>query len=439
RRDDREARNRRQRAPPDLEMDQGRSHRRRQTAGKRNRYGTGATDKSPPGKYLPSLRTRRMVRGGGKAPAERGSLRDPFCRRCHPVLPAQGGRGKGVEGFTEAVREERFNSAPGEDAADGIWALCDGECEEAGEETRNLRFPRLYAYLHTQPQGQVHSAREDGSQTVPERTEGDRRLVPTTPARPCEQTAENAECQAPRPLPVLRTIDELPQSLAVLPESLSYLAHVAESAHARDNADVGEICRNPAPVPVVATSDHALLDGSGESRLKNPLREICTAGSVRGENQMSHGGPKRARSWKRRTEPRKAYRSWRSPLLGGLSTNRGCSVSSGPQPCPQHDCCDSGTTRDGAGAGAEAEDDMERVSEPAVGDDCGHGFLHGSGVDAARFTAVPRAVLHRLVYTEGGDRRHRTGGERIVDEPDRPESHGLRRWNPDWKTVPDSR
>src|SRR5215469_17620271 len=174
-------------------MDQGRSHRRRQTAGKRNRYGTGATDKSPPGKHLPSLRTRRMVRGGGKAPAERGSLRDPFCRRCHPVLPAQGGRGKGVEGFTEAVREVRFNSAPGEDAADRIWALCDGECEETGEETRNLRFPRFHAYMRTQPQGQVHSTREDASQTVPERTEGNRRLVQTTPARACERTAENVE------------------------------------------------------------------------------------------------------------------------------------------------------------------------------------------------------------------------------------------------------
>src|SRR6516165_12124818 len=103
--DDREARDRRQRARPDLEMDQGRSHRRRQTAGERNRYGAGATDKSSAGQYLPALRTRRMVRGGGKAPTERGSLRDPFCRRCHPVLPAQGGRGKGVEGFTEAVRE----------------------------------------------------------------------------------------------------------------------------------------------------------------------------------------------------------------------------------------------------------------------------------------------------------------------------------------------
>ena len=34
------------------------------------------------------------------------------------------------------------------------------------------------------------------------------------------------------------------------------------------------------------------------------------------ENRMGHGGPKRARSWKRRKEPRKTYRSWRSPLLG---------------------------------------------------------------------------------------------------------------------------
>ena len=38
---------------------------------------------------------------------------------------------------------------------------------------------------------------------------------------------------------------------------------------------------------------------------------------------MGHGGPKRARSWKRRTEPRKAYRSWRSPLLGGYGRIQG--------------------------------------------------------------------------------------------------------------------
>ena len=41
--------------------------------------------------------------------------------------------------------------------------------------------------------------------------------------------------------------------------------------------------------------------------MKNPLREICTVGSVRGESPMRHDGPKRARSWKRRTQPRKVY------------------------------------------------------------------------------------------------------------------------------------
>jgi putative transposase len=70
---------------------------------------------------------------------------------------------------------------------------------------------------------------------------------------------------------------------------------------------------------------------------------------------------------------------------------------------------------DGAGTGAEPEDDMEGVSEPALGDDRGYGFLHGRSVDPARVAAVHRAVLHRLVYTEGGSRRDRSGGERIVD------------------------
>jgi RNA-directed DNA polymerase len=37
---------------------------------------------------------------------------------------------------------------------------------------------------------------------------------------------------------------------------------------------------------------------------------------------MGHGRPKRARSWKRRIEPRKAYSLWRSPLLGGFEFRR---------------------------------------------------------------------------------------------------------------------
>src|SRR2546430_5577201 len=91
---------------------------------------------------------------------------------------------------------------------------------------------------------------------------------------------------------------------------------MAESSHTWTAADVGEICRNPAPISVVAAADHTHLGGSGESRLKNPLRKICTAGSVRGEILLSHGGLNRARNWKRWIQPKNTYSSARSPLLG---------------------------------------------------------------------------------------------------------------------------
>jgi len=58
---------------------------------------------------------------------------------------------------------------------------------------------------------------------------------------------------------------------------------MAGPPHAWKAADVGEVQRYPAPVSATATSDHTCLGGRRVSRLKNPLREICTVGSVRGE------------------------------------------------------------------------------------------------------------------------------------------------------------
>ena len=69
--------------------------------------------------------------------------------------------------ISEAVREIRFAAASGEDKADGIWALCRGTCEEAGEETQHLRLSRADAHLRTQPKREVHRAREDDAQTDP--------------------------------------------------------------------------------------------------------------------------------------------------------------------------------------------------------------------------------------------------------------------------------
>src|SRR5215469_15366949 len=123
----------------------------------------------------------------------------------------------------------------------------------------------------------------------------------------------------------------------------------------------------------------------------------------------------------------------------GLPANRGCIVQSGPRACSQYDRCDFGTTRDRARTRAEAKDDMEGVSMPALGADCSYRFLHRGSVDSSRTAAVYHFVLHRPVYAEGGDRGHRAGGERIVDEPDCPESHGRGAGNTDRKTVSDSR
>src|SRR5215469_10026905 len=109
-------------------------------------------------------------------------------------------------------------------------------------------------------------------------------MVQTAPSRSCERAAENPECQAPRPLPVLRTTDELPRNSAVLSASPLYLAGMAEPSDTWKAADVGTVWRNATAVPAPITSDHTRLGGRRESRLKNPLREICTVGSVREEN-----------------------------------------------------------------------------------------------------------------------------------------------------------
>src|SRR5260370_39425412 len=135
--------------------------------------------------------------------------------------------------------------------------------------------------MRPQPKGEVHSAREDDCQTVPQRTEGSLGMVQTAPARSCERAAENPERQAPRPLPVLRTTYELPSYSAVLSESPLHLARMAETADKWKAADVGKVCRKPTSAPAATTSDHTSPRMSKALRLKNTMRAISSAGSVR--------------------------------------------------------------------------------------------------------------------------------------------------------------
>src|SRR4029453_17955583 len=109
-------------------------------------------------------------------------------------------------------------------------------------------------------------------------------MVPTTPTYAGGRAAEDPQRQAPRPLPVLRPTDELSEPWEVLSGRRKDLAEVAQSSHARKPDDVGAIHRASTTSSVAATSDSPCLHVTRESCLRNPLREICTAGSVREEN-----------------------------------------------------------------------------------------------------------------------------------------------------------
>jgi len=75
--------------------------------------------------------------------------------------------------------------------------------------------------------------------------------------------------------------------------------------------------------PFVASLDHTFLELCGEWHLRNPLRGNLHGGVCEGgERWCCHGRPKRARSWKRRIQPRKTYSAPGSPLLGEMSGKR---------------------------------------------------------------------------------------------------------------------
>jgi hypothetical protein len=113
--------------------------------------------------------------------------------------------------------------------------------------------------------------------------QSNRRMVPRSSARRVGLSVENPHRQAAGPLPILRATNELPVAGAVLSGRSPSLAQVAEPSNARKEPHLGRLCAAIGAPSVAPTEDHSCLDDQfGESALKNPLREICTVGSVRG-------------------------------------------------------------------------------------------------------------------------------------------------------------
>ena len=145
-------------------------------------------------------------------------------------------------------------------------------------------------------------------------------MVSGAPPRFCERATENPECQTPWPLPVLRTPDELPQSLAVLSESLSHLARMAESPHSRATVNVGARCLNSyvsTRCCYPGSCTHGRVRGGS---LEEPAAVTLHGGICEGGASASHGGLKRARNWKRWIQPKKTY------SFAGLLYSERCSL-----------------------------------------------------------------------------------------------------------------
>ena len=76
-----------------------------------------------------------------------------------------------------------------------------------------------------------------------------------------------------------------------------------------------------------------------------------------------------------------------------------------------------------ASAGAEPENDLEGVSDEALGTDCGCGFLHRGSVDSPGPATIRRAALHRVIDAQGGNRGHGVRRQRALDGSNRQECY----------------
>src|SRR5262249_12415228 len=132
--------------------------------------------------------------------------------------------------------------------------------------------------------------------------------------------ASRPQRETPRPLPVLRTAHEPPQSLAVLSGRPPGLEEVARPEDARKDAYLGEVRAAAASPPASATPDHTSPGRSSQE----PTGVIPRGGVCEGRGQPKrHGEPTRARSRKRRTQTRNAY----SDLCCSLLLGQRCSDS----------------------------------------------------------------------------------------------------------------
>src|SRR5215468_2346396 len=111
-------------------------------------------------------------------------------------------------------------------------------------------------------------------------------MVPSPSTRPREQAAGYPQRETSRPLPVLRTSDELPKSPEVPTERPTYLEEVARTKVAGKGPDLDKVRANPSTPPAPTSQDRTTSDQNGESPEEPtgviPRGGICEGGGSYG-------------------------------------------------------------------------------------------------------------------------------------------------------------
>src|SRR5215831_11214137 len=95
-------------------------------------------------------------------------------------------------------------------------------------------------------------------------------MVPSPSTRPREQAAGHPQRETSRPLPVLRTSDELPKSPEVPTERPTYLEEVAGTKVAGKGPDLDKVRANPSTPPAPTSQDRTTSDQMRNSRDVGP-------------------------------------------------------------------------------------------------------------------------------------------------------------------------
>jgi len=172
-------------AAADKEMVEGRSIRGWEMAGKQDRNAAGGGSMAAAGKYLSALCFRSLGGSMATESSARRHDRSAVCGRCCAGIRAERGSGAVSERTAGTAGSIWLGTAPGEDAADRVWAERSTESRRSRRrKTGDVRLSGIYAHVREeQEDGLFCGESQDGEEADAGEAAGLERGASTADAR----------------------------------------------------------------------------------------------------------------------------------------------------------------------------------------------------------------------------------------------------------------